>query len=46
MGVYFNPDSSGFQKIVNSDIYIDKTGLIVYTNSVINTMQGYNGVHD
>ena len=41
MGVYFNPDNSGFQKIVNSDIYIDKTGLIAYTNSVINTMQGY-----
>ena len=41
MGVYFNPDNSSFQKIVNSDIYIDKTGLIAYTNSVINTMQGY-----
>ena len=41
MGVYFNPDNSGFQKIVNSDIYIDKTGLIAYTNSVVNTMQGY-----
>lgn len=46
MGEYFNPDNSGFQKIGNSDIYIDKTGLIAYTNSVINTMQGYNGVHD
>ena len=41
MGVYFNPDNSSFQKIVNSDIYIDKTGLIAYTNSVVNTMQGY-----
>ena len=41
MGIYFNPDNSSFQKIVNSDIYIDKTGLIAYTNSVVNTMQGY-----
>ena len=41
MGVYFNPDHSIFQKIINSDIYVDKTGLLAYTNSVINTMQGY-----
>ena len=41
MGVYFNPDHSNFQKIINSDIYVDKTGLLAYTNSVINTMQGY-----
>ena len=27
--------------MVNSEIYVDKTGLIRYTNSVINTMQGY-----
>ena len=41
MGVYFTPDHSNFQKIINSDIYEDKTGLLAYTNSVINTMQGY-----
>lgn len=41
MGVYFNPGHSNFQKIINSDIYVDKTGLLAYTNSVINTMQGY-----
>ena len=41
MGVYFNPDNSNFQKIINSDIYVDKTGLLAYTNNVINTMQGY-----
>ena len=41
MGVYFNPDHSNFQKIINSDIYVDKTGLLAYTNRVINTMQGY-----
>jgi tellurite resistance protein len=30
-----------FFKTVNSEIYVDKTGLIKYTNKVINTQQGY-----
>lgn len=33
MGIYLNPDSSKFEEAVNSDIYIDKTGLLTYTNS-------------
>ena len=41
MGNYLNPGNEGFQKIVNSEIYIDKTGLIRYTNKVLNTMEGY-----
>ena len=41
MGNYLNPDNSKFQRAVNSDIYVDKTGLIKYTNHVINTMQAY-----
>ena len=41
MGVYLNPDNDSFRKMVNSDIYVDKTGLIDYTNKVINTMQQY-----
>ena len=41
MGIYLNPDSSRFEEAVNSDIYIDKTGLIAYTNSVLHTMQKY-----
>ena len=40
MGNYLNPDNSKFQRAVNSDIYVDKTGLIKYTNRVMNTMQG------
>ena len=44
MGNYLNPGMENFQKMVNSEIYVDKTGLIRYTNSVINTMQGYLGV--
>ena len=41
MGVYLNPGNDSFRKMVNSDIYVDKTGLIDYTNKVINTMQQY-----
>ena len=26
MGNYLNPDNSKFQRAVNSDIYVDKTG--------------------
>ncbi len=39
MGIYLNPGNNKFKRAVNSDIYVDKTGLIGYTNSVINTMQ-------
>jgi hypothetical protein len=35
MGIYLNPGSRGFEESVNSDIYVDKTGLISYTNSVL-----------
>lgn len=41
MGNYLNPGNEGFCKIINSDIYIDKTEMIRYTNGVMNTMQGY-----
>ena len=47
MGNYLNPDNSKFQRAVNSDIYVDKTGLIKYTNRVINTIDVYKRqVHD
>ena len=41
MGNYLNPGFDGFVKTINSEIYIDKTGLILYTNRVMNTQQGY-----
>lgn len=41
MGNYFNPGNEKFYEAVNSEIYIDKTGLIKYTNSVVATMQKY-----
>ena len=41
MGIFVNPDNSAFQVALNSEIYVDKTGLIKYTNRVLNTLQGY-----
>lgn len=41
MGVFVNPDNSAFQVALNSKIYVDKTGLLEYTNEVMNTLQGY-----
>ena len=41
MGRFVNPNNSAFQVALNSQIYVDKTGLIAYTNNVLATMQGY-----
>ena len=41
MGIFVNPDNSAFQVALNSEIYVDKTGLIKYTNRVLGTLQGY-----
>ena len=41
MGRFVNPDSSAFQVALNSKIYVDKTGLISYTNSVLDTTNAY-----
>ncbi len=41
MGIFVNPDNSAFQVMLNSEIYVDKTGLLEYTNRVMNTLQGY-----
>ena len=41
MGKFVNPGNGSFQVALNSEIYVDKTGLIRYTNKVINTLQGY-----
>ena len=39
MGLFVNPDNSAFQVALNSEIYIDKTGLLKYTNKVMDTRQ-------
>lgn len=41
MGIYLNPGNRKFWKAVRSRIYVDKTGLIAWTNEQINTEQGY-----
>ncbi len=37
MGIFVNPNNSGFQVALNSEIYVDKTDLLSYTNKVIDT---------
>ena len=39
MGIYLNPTNESFQEAVNSEIYVDKTGLITFTNRKIKTSQ-------
>ena len=39
MGSYLNPSNDNFIRALNSEIYVDKTDLIRYTNKVINTQQ-------
>ena len=41
MGIYLNPGNKSFQISLNSKIYIDKSNLISYTNSVISTAQRF-----
>lgn len=41
MGMFVNPDNSAFQGAVNSEIYVDKTMLLEYTNKVLGTEQRY-----
>lgn len=41
MRSYVNKDSQSFKSAINSQIYIDKTGFLNYTNSVLATEQRY-----
>lgn len=41
MGSYMNPGKEKFVQCINSEIYIDKTGLIRYCNKVMNSLQKY-----
>lgn len=41
MGIFLNRGIQEFDSVVNSKIYVDKTDLISYYNSVINTEQRY-----
>lgn len=41
MGIYLNPGNDGFRESIRSSIYVDKTGLIAYTNERICTKEKY-----
>ena len=39
MGIYVNPNNDGFKQALNSKIYVDKSGMIEITNSLLDTEQ-------
>ncbi len=41
MGHYLNPGNEGFKRALRAKIYIDKSGMIAYLNSVIGTDDGF-----
>ena len=41
MGRFVNARTSAFQDVINSEIYVDKTGLLEYTNRVIDTTEKF-----
>ncbi|MDE7297716.1 MAG: AAA family ATPase, partial [Lachnospiraceae bacterium] len=41
MGNYLNPVNDGFKESIDSDIYVDKTGLLMYTNKYLCTKQKF-----
>ncbi|MBP3802732.1 MAG: AAA family ATPase [Oribacterium sp.] len=44
MGQYLNPGSQRYQMTVNSKIFVDKTEMIRYLNTIINTQQRFVSV--
>lgn len=41
MGRFVNLDNRAYQAALNSKIYVDKNGLLEYTNSVLNSTNAY-----
>lgn len=41
MGIYLNPGNKSFEKTIRSEIYVDKTELIAFTNKRLNTREQY-----
>ena len=37
MGIYFNPNNESFTRARNSQVFVDKTGLIEYLNKRLST---------
>ncbi len=41
MGIYLNPGFISFQNAIDSEIFVDKTEMLLYLNSVISTEQRF-----
>ena len=41
MGIYLNPGKEAYAEAVNSPVFVDKTEMILYINSVVKTEQKY-----
>lgn len=41
MGIYLNPGNTAYKEALNSEIYVDKTGMIACLNDVVSTKQKY-----
>ena len=44
MGIYLNPGRESFEMALKSEIFIDKTEMLHYLNSAVNTQQRYVSV--
>ena len=44
MGVYLNPGKTNYQMAINSEIFVDKSEMILFINSLINTNQRFVSV--
>jgi len=44
MGIYLNPGKELYEEAVNSEIFIDKTEMILYLNSILKTKKKYVSV--
>ena len=41
MGIYLNPGKENYQMTINSEIFVDKSEMLLYLNSVVNTQQRF-----
>ena len=41
MGTFLNPGKNAFEEAVRSEIYVDKTDMILHLNAVVGTKQKY-----
>ena len=39
MGIFVNPNNDGFKESLNSKIYVDKSGMLEVTNSLLDSRQ-------